>query len=216
GETLRGGRCTGGSARNCSDGNACTNDSCAENQDVCLFINNANSCDDGNPNTVDDRCATGQCRGVAASAPGSSAASSTAAAGSNLAVCNGQEVDLNTSVVNCGSCGKVCRDLPHAAQNCRAGSCAFSACLQGWRNLDGNNANGCEGAPAGSNLAVCNGQEVDLNTSVVNCGSCGKVCRDLPHAAQNCRAGSCAFSACLQGWRNLDGNNANGCEAPPQ
>ena len=62
-------RCTGGvcvgAARNCSDGNACTNDLCDDDTNLCLHVDNTIACDDGLFCTVDDRCAGGVCVGTA-------------------------------------------------------------------------------------------------------------------------------------------------------
>ncbi len=55
-----------GSARICSDGNECTDDSCDEPSDQCVYTNdNSNICDDGLYCTVDDYCSSGACLGNA-------------------------------------------------------------------------------------------------------------------------------------------------------
>ncbi|MCO4764338.1 MAG: hypothetical protein KC502_22700 [Myxococcales bacterium] len=53
------GKCVGGKLT-CDDGHACTDDSCDEDEG-CLYINNASSCDDGDKCTEKDRCKDGQC-----------------------------------------------------------------------------------------------------------------------------------------------------------
>ena len=151
GEALRAGRCVGGSIRDCDDGNDCTNDSCVEGRNNCMHANNTLLCDDGDANTVDDRCNGGQCRGSPKSAPSvpqsSAAASVVSSAGANISTCGGSEVNLNTNRYHCGSCGTICPHPNHAYGICSNATCVLGGCMEGWRNLDGNDANGCEGAP---------------------------------------------------------------------
>jgi len=56
------GLCIGGGAKNCDDGNPCTDDGCDPNSG-CITSNNANPCDDGSPCTLSDSCAAGACVG---------------------------------------------------------------------------------------------------------------------------------------------------------
>jgi N-acetylmuramoyl-L-alanine amidase len=109
---------------------------------------------------------------------------------------NGCEVNLSTSVTNCGSCGKVC-SFSNASPSCVGGVCGIAQCNSGWGNCDGNATNGCE---------------VNLTTSVTNCGSCGKTC-SFPNASASCSSGTCKLGACKTGYANCDGNATNGCEA---
>ena len=51
----------GGSCGECDDNNMCTDDTCVEG--ACSFENNVADCDDGNPCTVNDACAEGECHG---------------------------------------------------------------------------------------------------------------------------------------------------------
>jgi len=46
----------------CDDGNPCTDDACSA-ETGCVYTNNANPCDDGNPNTSGDSCHAGVCTG---------------------------------------------------------------------------------------------------------------------------------------------------------
>lgn len=73
---------------------------------------------------------------------------------------DGCEVNLNTSVSNCGSCGHVCV-LPNAIAACNSGACAIASCNAGFSNCDGITSNGCE---------------TNINTDSNNCGSCGHQC----------------------------------------
>lgn len=60
GDTCSGGVC-GGSARNCSDSNVCTTDSCNETTDACVNAPNTGPCDDGLFCTTGDVCSGGVC-----------------------------------------------------------------------------------------------------------------------------------------------------------
>jgi slime mold repeat-containing protein len=64
GDVCVGGRCMG-AARNCSDGNPCTTDSCVPDSGVCLSTNAPGPCDDGDVCTVGDACTNGGCVGMA-------------------------------------------------------------------------------------------------------------------------------------------------------
>jgi hypothetical protein len=120
----------------------------------------------------------------------------------NLANCNGLgidgcEIDLSSSIANCGSCGNACGSLPNAISGCTAGTCAIIACNAGFADCDGNPLNGCE---------------VNLSTSIANCGTCGNTCGSLPNAISGCAAGACVIFACNTGFADCDGIAINGCE----
>jgi len=57
-----GGGCVSGTARDCDDGNPCTDDSCHA-VFGCEHDNNSDGCDDGNPCTNSDQCSSGACTG---------------------------------------------------------------------------------------------------------------------------------------------------------
>ncbi|HAN30172.1 MAG TPA: hypothetical protein DCQ06_01110, partial [Myxococcales bacterium] len=57
-----GGKCLG-TAKNCGDGNPCTDDSCDPTTGCVNSPNNSNACDDGNSCTANDLCKNGQCLG---------------------------------------------------------------------------------------------------------------------------------------------------------
>jgi hypothetical protein len=110
---------------------------------------------------------------------------------------NGCETSINTTQ-NCGSCGLVCPSVPNATVVCNNGTCQIGACNAGFANCDGQFANGCE---------------VNINSTVNNCGTCGAVCTPGPNvSAMTCVNGQCAIAGCNAGFRNCDGNVANGCE----
>ncbi|MGK3992346.1 hypothetical protein [Sorangium sp. So ce1024] len=108
---------------------------------------------------------------------------------------NGCEVNTDTSLAHCGSCGATCA-LANASESCVDGDCVLGACNAGFADCDGNTANGCE---------------VNTSTSLANCGGCGTVCA-LPNAAEACLGGTCVLTACEPGFVNCDGDPANGCE----
>ncbi|MFO0652052.1 MAG: hypothetical protein U0326_37880 [Polyangiales bacterium] len=82
---------------------------------------------------------------------------------------NGCETATTTSLANCGACGRAC-SLPNATVACAAGACNLTACAAGFGNCDGNAANGCE---------------VNLNSTAIHCGMCGRACA----TGQLCSAG---------------------------
>ena len=61
GEQCEGGLCAGSVPMTCDDFNPCTDDSCDESGDQCLFVPNSADCDDGNICTTDDACSNGEC-----------------------------------------------------------------------------------------------------------------------------------------------------------
>jgi hypothetical protein len=157
--------------------------------------------------------------------------------------CNGNaadgcEVNLNTDLNSCGSCGAVC-NLANATASCTLGKCAILSCASGYADCDGNAANGCEvnlladakncgtcgtactsgmvcsagvcASSCGSGLTNCTGACVNLQTDAANCGSCGFTC-SLPNAVASCTAGLCTTASCNSGYANCDGLAANGCE----
>ena len=90
---------------------------------------------------------------------------------------NGCEVNKNTDVNNCGVCGTVC-NVANANEACSAGSCTISSCISPYLNCDGSYANGCE---------------INKNTNLNNCGTCGTNCVDADSCnVDSCNAGSCS------------------------
>lgn len=165
---------------------------------------------------------------------------------------DGCEVNLNSSVTNCGACGNVCAPAPNASVGCVNGTCVITGCTAGFANCNGVYADGCEVNTSNSvtncgacgnvcaltanvaarscvngvcvitacntGFANCNGAyadgcEVNLSTSVSNCGACGLVCTPGPHVISvACSNGQCIITGCQAGWFNADGQFANGCE----
>jgi hypothetical protein len=108
---------------------------------------------------------------------------------------NGCEANLTNDVRNCGACGVVC-SANNATSTCAASACQIAACNPGFGDCDGNASNGCE---------------VNLLTSVNNCGACGRAC-SAPNAVSACAAGAYTIAACNVGFADCDRNVANGCE----
>ena len=110
---------------------------------------------------------------------------------------NGCEASTGSDIKNCGGCGKQC-NTPNANALCVVGVCSVGSCNPGFRNCDGNAANGCE---------------VNSQSDPVNCGACGAACAQLPNAMAGCMGGACVVGACNPGFGNCDKMDANGCEA---
>jgi hypothetical protein len=107
---------------------------------------------------------------------------------------NGCEVDLDTSLDHCGTCGTACSDV-NGSSTCESGSCVI-ACDNAFGDCDGNPLNGCE---------------EDLG-AIPNCGACGEDCT-LPNASSTCEQQTCSFQTCDAGYENCDNDlQANGCE----
>lgn len=102
--------------------------------------------------------------------------------------CGGGNVD--------NQCGCTCT-LPNATTNCLAGVCTIKDCETGWGNCDSVENNGCE---------------LDLQSDVANCGTCGLSC-SFANASALCVGGSCQLDQCDGGFADCDGDPSNGCEA---
>ncbi|MFO0603598.1 MAG: hypothetical protein U0324_10515 [Polyangiales bacterium] len=143
----------------------------------------ANAC--ATPANASRTCAAGAC-GFACSA---------GFADCNASAADGCEANTQTSTAHCGGCGRACTPA-NATASCAAGACGYTACNAGFADCDGDRANGCE---------------VDVRTSVPNCGACGRACSPA-NATAACSAGACGYTACNAGFADCDGNRANGCE----
>lgn len=106
---------------------------------------------------------------------------------------NGCEANVQTDSLNCGACGLVCANQPHAySGSCSSGTCSY-VCDSGYANCT--SAAGCE---------------TSIWTDASNCGSCGFVCANQPHAfSGSCSSGACSYT-CDSGW--ADCNGSTGCE----
>jgi hypothetical protein len=128
--------------------------------------------------------------------------------------------DLQADVLHCGACGVPCA-RPNAMRACADGACRDLACVDGFHDLDGDPANGCEYAcePAGAEACNrvdddCDGgvdEGFDVQSDVAHCGGCGLTCAP-DNAVAECAAGMCAIDACDDAFADLDAEPANGCE----
>ncbi len=109
--------------------------------------------------------------------------------------CDGACRDLANDPRHCMACGRACSSANGAA-GCRMGACFLAACDVGYGDCDGAAANGCETVVA---------------TDAGNCGACGNRCQ-FANAAATCAAGRCLMGACAAGFRDCNGNPADGCE----
>ncbi|MEK6607322.1 MAG: hypothetical protein AABZ30_06630, partial [Myxococcota bacterium] len=93
---------------------------------------------------------------------------------------------------HCGTCDTPC-DLPSADESCALGTCQVVFCAPGTEDCNALDADGCERSL----------------TTTLDCGDCGAACVN-EHGSAVCAAGACV-PTCADGWRDCDGNPANGC-----
>lgn len=101
-------------------------------------------------------------------------------------VCQGQCVNLASSLGNCGACGRACA----AGQLCSAGNCQTSC-------------------PSPNQL--CNGACVATVRDPAHCGACGNVCR-VSNGTAACVNSACTVASCATGFGDCDMSASNGCE----
>jgi hypothetical protein len=109
---------------------------------------------------------------------------------------DGCETNLNGDTGNCGMCGMICK-FANASPACVAGSCVIAMCTNGFSDCDNNQANGCE-----SNTSM------DVN----NCGGCNNKCGAPANATVACQASKCVLTSCLNGWKDCNMMEGDGCE----
>ncbi len=151
-DTCSGGACIPGPALDCDDHNGCTDDSCNPNSG-CAYVNNNNSCDDGDACTTNDACSGGICLSGAAldcndhnvcTDDGCNPASGCTYM-NNTASCDDSDACTTGDVCSGGSCA------PGGPTNCNDGNvCTGDSC---------NPATGC----AHSGLAGCCNVDTDCN-----------------------------------------------------
>ncbi len=182
-------------------------------------------------NTAADGCAAGACTVLRCS---------TGYGDCDGVAANGCETSTQTSLANCGACGRACT-LPNATAICTAGACGVTACTPGYVDCNHNPADGCEVNTAtdnancgacgmtcsagmvcsagvcvtscGSGLTPCSGRCTNLLFDPTNCGACGTACPVLTNASAVCTASGCGM-VCNAGYADCDGVTSNGCEAP--
>ena len=130
--------------------------------------------------------------------------------------------DLATDPDHCGACGHACA-FPGAEARCVDSACALGACLDGFHDLDGLPATGCEygcrvtraGMEACDEIDNdCDGgvdEGIDTTSSLEHCGGCGQACSPA-NAEGQCVASACGIARCLDGFVDADGRAGNGCE----
>ncbi len=106
-------------------------------------------------------------------------------------------IDPQSDSNHCGGCGRRCNPA-NAIGVCFLGECRVATCAPGFRDCDGNAANGCE---------------VNVTSDGNNCGDCNRRCA-LAQASSMCRSGSCVITGCSAGYGDCDRLNFNGCESP--
>ncbi len=174
----------------------CTAGACALGTCATGFSNCDGNADNGcEVNTTSDRANCGACGVTCASGQVCSAGVCRVSCAAGLTDCAGSCTNTQTDPANCGACARVCTAPSNAAPVCAAGGCGF-VCNAGFRDCDNDPSNGCE---------------VNTNTSVGNCGTCGRVC-SFSNATATCTGGACQLSACSTGFRDCDGSSTNGCE----
>lgn len=155
-------------------------------------------------------------------------------------LCNGGCVPANLPQYGCASDSCSRCSVPFAeAVICVEGKCAAGTCQGGHGSCDGNLENGCEadlntGKTCGNCTIACGGATpfctpggqcvqqcpapltacgdacVDLQTSEVNCNTCGNKCAGAPNSVPKCVAGKCTVQ-CNVGFGDCDTTVA-GCE----
>lgn len=108
---------------------------------------------------------------------------------------NGCEINISNNVSNCGFCGFVC-NLPNASPRCANKTCAVDYCLGSYKDC---------------NLLPNDGCEVNSNTDVNNCGTCGNICT-VANGTATCSSGMCAIASCNAGYRDCKNGYSDGCE----
>jgi hypothetical protein len=156
--------------------------------DVRTSLQHCGACDNMCPDRPNFTrvCAAGVCGGTC----------SAGFADCDMSITNGCEVDTSSSVSHCGGCGMACASRPNTAVTCAGSACAYE-CSPGFGDCDGDPMNGCE---------------TNTNSSLGNCGGCGRLCRPNANQSATCAAGMCTRS-CLPGYLDCDMGAANGCEA---
>jgi Notch-like protein len=123
-----------------------------------------------------------------------------------------EDFDTTSDPRHCGACNARCMQ-PNTAGTCANSTCSFE-CLPGWVDRDNNPANGCDYfcTPTNGGVEICDlvdndcdsnmDEGLDLETDVMNCGTCGNECRAL-HATPTCANSTCGFGACDDGFADI-------------
>ncbi len=130
-------------------------------------------CDDRDPERrpgATERCdgADDDCDGAVdetATCPGDLQCVDAACACVGLDRCADRCVDLDTSLTDCGECGRAC-GAPNRADACFDGRCQPGLCLPDFVDVDGLPANGCECARESANERLCDAHDNDCDGRV--------------------------------------------------
>jgi hypothetical protein len=133
------------------------------------------------PDCVSSTCIIDQCLNLYEDCNGSAA--------------DGCEIDTDTNVNNCGSCGNVCT-VANGVPTCDSSDCRIDSCNAPYADCSGGYADGCE---------------TNTDESLNNCSGCGIVC-SIPNAVTECNGGSCDFVECEPNYYDLNNNLLDGCE----
>ncbi len=171
-----------------ADCNADPSDGCEV--DISTDVGNCGACANACPSDATDTatCAGGHCGIQCLTGHGD---------------CNNDPTDgcENTldSPADCGACGASCPAVTNAAPTCTApAQCGF-ACDPGYADCNTDPSDGCE---------------VDTQTDVNNCGTCGNACPvGFAATGATCNGGTCA-AVCNPGgnYIDCDGKASTGCE----
>jgi hypothetical protein len=181
----------GDCAKACADGEICSAGACAVSCGAGLT-----ECSGTCRDLKTDRLHCGDCAKACAAGEVCSGGTCAASCASPLVECHGACVDPRFDPSSCGGCDKVCAPGANAKAACVAGTCAPGPCLAGFADCDASAANGCE---------------IDLTTSLANCGACKAACAPA-HATPKCAASTCSIGSCDTGYKDCDGAVSNGCE----
>jgi|GEM_PF-422305 len=140
--------------------------------------------------------------------------------------CDGEldeDTDFDADPNNCGECRRVCV-IFRADTQCTGGDCQLVRCQDGFFDINGDPADGCEYACTVAGAEICNlededcdgrvDEDFDVDNNPANCGQCGRVCT-FPNATASCVTGNCTFNPatdCNPGFHDVNGNPLDGCE----
>ena len=153
--------------------------------------------------TTNDPANCGTCGTACLAANGTAACVNSACAISScsagFADCDGKysdgcEAHLTTDAANCGVCSNICNSTNGTA-SCANSSCSI-VCNAGYGNCDALASTGCE---------------INLLTSMQDCGTCGQACAPA-NATGACSGGACSISTCNTGFANCNALVTDGCE----
>jgi hypothetical protein len=168
------GECDGNEANGCEESLATSTLHCGSCGRTCVVPNASAAC-------AASTCAIASCNAGFADC--------------NMSPGDGCEVNTNTTVTSCGSCGRGCA-VANGTAGCAGGACTVAACSVGFGNCNGSAADGCE---------------VNLLSTVASCGSCGRACA-VANGTAGCAAGACTVAACNAGFANCNASATDGCE----